>query len=335
MKRSLALLVLAAACGGKAHPGTATSGGACPAADRVVIAEWYDAGGFGDETYGGGMTAAGWRVFLSNKSDTGEGTESPGGNRYEPLSLDAARAAGLTPPPAVWIYVDGAAPCKATVTGGFRMQRDEGPRSTQLGLETTGCPKPAGADGATLAYGLAGDEDFSACTWEQPTKVAERGGAEAGDGNEPWAPSATSTPLPAEVTPLLKPHACAEPACVPLWSAVKLPSGSAYGVTRTWMKPVAGQGTCEIEHDDEVEVFVDAGKGLAPITWAEEYRYVATFEGVFRDAGGPRLLVLDNVGTFDVYTVAPTGTTRARSVRWYDNNEEDSHYHSMAPYCGP
>ncbi len=297
----------------------------------MVIAQWFDAGGFGDETYGGGMATAGWRVFLANQSDTGEGEES-GGNRYEPLTLDAAKAAGISPPAAVWIYVEGAAPCKATVTGGFRMTRDEGPRSMQLGLETTGCPRSTGVDGSTLAYGLTGDEDFSTCTWEQPIKVAERGGTETEDQ---WAPNPTSTPLPAEITPLLKARACDAPACEPLWFAAKLPSGKAYSVTRTWMKPVAGQSSCGIEHDDETEVFVDGGSGLAPIQWAEEYRYVATFEGVFRDAGGPRLLVVDNVGVFDVYTVAPTGTTRSRSVRWYDNNEEDSHYHSMAPYCGP
>lgn len=196
----LPLLLLAAACGGKAHP-AATAAATCPSADRVVIAQWFDAGGFGDETYGGGMATAGWRVFLANQSDTGEGEES-GGNRYEPLTLDAAKAAGISAPAAVWIYVEGAAPCKATVTGGFRMLRDEGPRSMQLGLETTGCPRSTGVDGSTLAYGLTGDEDFSTCTWEQPIKVAERGGTETEDQ---WAPNPTSTPLPAEITPLLKP----------------------------------------------------------------------------------------------------------------------------------
>ena len=51
-----------------------------------------------------------------------------------------------------------------------------------------------------------------------------------------------------------------------------------------------------------------------------------------REAGAP---LIADAGVFDVYAMTPTGTSRARSVRWYDNNEEDSYYHSLAPYCGP
>jgi hypothetical protein len=320
-KPALACALVLAACGGKAHP--SAGGSVCPGPDRVAIGEWV-----------AGDTPAGWRVFLS----TQEGPENAEAS-YAAIPLDQLKAGGVTAPTAVWLYAPGQPPCKATVTGGFRQVVNEGPVSTQLGVETTGCAAPR-PDDAQLIYALLGDEDFAGCTMAMTKEVAHRAGTEVDDK---WVAPTDAAPIPAEVSALLPAHACDAPGCVPLWSVAKTEDNSAYTATRTWMHPVLEPtednptpdgSACSIPHDDETDVYVDAGHGLAAITWPED-RWAQTLEGVFRDAGGPRLLILDNTGTFDVYQVTPTGTSRARSVRWYHNNEEDSHYNSLAPYCGP
>ncbi|MCE9574143.1 MAG: hypothetical protein K8W52_13435 [Deltaproteobacteria bacterium] len=326
MKRLMPVLALAA-CHGVAHPGAVRSDGACPTADRVVVAGWYDAGSFGSDDPGGWLDTDGWRVFLADQRGIGESID-----RYEPITLEALRALGVTPPAAVWLYVDGMPPCKATVTRGFRMEHDDGPIGTQLGVETTGCPKPA--EPYAVTYGLAGDEDLGTCTWERQVQVAARARVQSSERGVHWAPAPTATPLPPEIAARLPPHACATPGCEPLWLVNTVPSGSAFDVTRTWIGPVAGPRPCAFAHDDDTTILVDGGRGLTALPLgASAARF--WMAGVFRDARGPRLVVVHDVGDFDVYAVTPTGATLARRVHWFDHDAEDSNENSVAPDCGP
>jgi len=300
------VLVALAACGAPAAshapisntPARAT--GACPTADRVVLLRWDK----------------GWHAYLSNRTLE----NAPPDTDYKVISpAEAHRALPTT------IWIDG---CRATVTRPFRSYMQEGPVSEQIGVELDGC-KPNATDESFVTYGLIGDEDLSSCRWTLVEQAALRVGDSNGDR---WVKPTKFAPVPAEVAPLIKREdTCKAPACEHLWQvgAVGVEPTYAYDVVQTWIHP-ADKSQCELESENSAEVFVRVNDALAPVPDLENM----ALAGVFHDAGGAKLVVLEDSGIFDVVTVAP-GLSQHKRTTWYDANEETSNYRSLAPYCGP
>jgi hypothetical protein len=305
---------LTAACGAPARktepaPVSAASR-VCPGADRVIVARWME------QTDEGEKLAPGWRAFVTNRS-----IDQDDGPNYQ--ALDRAPA-GVALPSQIWIDAGGT-PCAARVTRAFRMITRVGPVSEQIGVELEGCAKPADAPEET--FGLVGAEDFSGCAWTLTSDVAIRGGDVADDDR--WAPSADSTPIPAEIASAIDQRACTG-GCVPLWY-VRGADAFAYDVIQTWMKSTTGP-SCELEHDDGSTVLVRGTGGLTRLADADVGNQELV--GVFHDAGGARLAVLDDVGEYSVVALGATPKLAVHRV-WFDKNEEDENHRSLAPYCGP
>jgi hypothetical protein len=324
----LASVIALAACGSSspaAHGPASSRGGSCPGADRVVITQWVDADG----------TAPGWRAYLANKSMTADerdaGRDAP---PYQAISEDEARAGGVAVLPAtVWIYTADRPPCRATMARPFRSIMNEGPVSQQIGVELTGCERPA-KNMPTISFGLIGDGDLSGCTWTLAEDVALRQGDVSDEGA--WQAPTKETAIPAEVTPHVRSKACAAPGCQHLWHVQRAGAADhalAYDVVQTWLTPDAKETACNLAHDDAAEILVRQAGGLARLDLAEDSNNMELV-GVFSDGGGVRLAVLEDAGVFEVYAVGATAR-RAVFKRWFDANEEDGNYRSMAPYCGP
>jgi hypothetical protein len=201
-----------------------------------------------------------------------------------------------------------------------------GPVSEQIGVELTGCAAPA-ADGPQEAFGLIGADAPGACAFTMVEDVALR----AADADAHWQVKPGETPLPAELAAALgaSPHACAAPACEALWYA-RGAGTFAYDVVQTWIKPGTGDA-CAFEHDDATTILVRGASGLTALPAADVGNQ--SLVGVFHDAGGARLAVLEDVGEFTVITLGAAAPPVHRV--WFDKNEEDSNWRSLAPYCGP
>jgi hypothetical protein len=332
MARSkLALLLgIACACGSRTRaPGppsnTAPGGHACPGADAVVILQWLDA----SRSEAGAPIAAGWRAFLANRI-----LDEGGGPPYEHITPEDALAAGVAQlPSTIWIYDGDRAPCRGRVTTPFRSIRVEGPTSQQVGVEVAGCDGPA-SGAPTVRFGLSGDAEPAGCAWTMTHEVATRVG-ELSDQGGHWSAPTQERPIPTELAPLVAQRACARPVCERLWTVEAAgPIGGelAYDVVQTWLTPDPHADACELKHDDQAEVFVRGPRGLEKLAMGDGAN--SRLVGVFHDGGGARLVVLEDAGTYDVYSVgAPT--TRAIHRDWFGANEEDDNYRSVAPYCGP
>jgi hypothetical protein len=311
MRPALAMCVLAA-CGSTAGPSTmprGSAGGACPGAERVVVVRWME---MSDD---GTKLPPGWRAFLTNKH-----VESDDRAAYTPTAL-AADA-----PRSIWIYPVDGTPCRATATAGFTLVTNVGPVSEQTGVELSGCAPPTGQSSEDTV-GLVGDEAFAGCTWTPAEDVAGQGGEVGEDGV--WKRIDGGSPIPAELTASVDQRECTG-GCVPLWH-VRAAANDAYDVTQTWMKTTTGDA-CSLEHDDATRMLVRSGGRLVQLP--DDAVGNQELWGVFRDAGGARLLVLDDVGELSIFTIG-AAPALARHVVWFDKNEEDANWRSLAPYCGP
>jgi hypothetical protein len=313
LRSGLAICVLGA-CGSAPVPTATTptagaAAGACPAADRVVFVRWME------RVDDGTKLQPGWRAFLTNRH-----LDHDDGPTY------AAGALAADAPRSIWIYPGEGAPCRATASAGFRLVTNVGPVSEQTGVELTGCPKP-GTDQPEEVLGLPGDDSIAGCAFTPAEGVAVRSGDLGEDGV--WAFSGGETPIPDQLAGLTDHRACTAP-CVALWS-VRAASADAYDVVQTWMKSTTGDA-CSLEHDDATSVLVRSGDRLTPLP-ADAVGNQGLV-GVFRDGGGPRLVVLDDVGEYTVFSVGATPAPPVHRV-WFDKNEEDANWRSLAPYCGP
>jgi hypothetical protein len=257
----------------------------------------------------------GWRAFLTNKH-----VEADDRAAYTSTALSADA------PRTIWIYASDGAPCRATATAGFTLVTNVGPISEQTGVELSGCAQPAGRSSEDTV-GLVGDDPFAGCTWTPAEDVAGQGGEVGEDGV--WKRLDGGTPIPAELSASVDQRACTA-GCVPLWH-VRAAAKDAYDVTQTWMKTTTGDA-CSLEHDDATRMLVRSGDRLVPLP--DDAVGNQELWGVFRDAGGPRMAVLDDVGEFSVFNVS-AAPALARHVVWFDKNEEDANWRSLAPYCGP
>jgi hypothetical protein len=326
MRPTLATCVLAA-CGSAAPRAgaPAAAAGACPGADRVVVVRWME---MSDD---GTKLPPGWRAYLTNQH-----VERDDRAAYTTTALPADA------PRSIWIYPVGGAPCHATATAGFELVTNVGPISEQTGVELSGCAKPDSSLEDTV--GLVGDDAIAGCTWTMASGAGIRSGEFADDGV--WhVPDGGGSPIPAELSAYVEARACDAP-CVAMWRVLAA-AKDAYDVTQTWMKTTTGDA-CSLEHDDATQMLVRSGDRFVRLP--DDAVGNQELWGVFRDAGGPRLLVLDDVGEISIFTIgtapdaAPIGSvTRgggatpalARHVVWFDKNEEDANWRSMAPYCGP
>lgn len=290
--------------------------GACPTADRVVVIS-YAANSTGD----GIPITPMWRAYLQSARVDG------GGASYKAATADEARAAGLAAlPKAVWIPV-GATMCKATVARAF-VEIKVDPPSRQVGVELTGCAAPKDP---VEAFGLVGDEDLAGCVFEPSHEIAARTSRE---GEGPWQPKDAGTPIPAELAKVAAAPACTT-GCEPLWSATAVGPAQApvaYGLLQTWMKPTKDAGACEVPHDDARLTVVRTPRGLVPLDTAVVGNHLLA--GAFHDAGGARLVVLQDTGEFAVYSAQPKPAF-AFHRRVFTPNEETRNFASAAPYCGP
>src|SRR5262249_34581695 len=180
--------------------------GICPAADRVVVTQWLEADG----------SSPGWHAFLSNRSmgaeDRDAGHDAP---PYQVITEDEARAAGVAGLPATaWLSTAHRPPCRASMAKPFRSIMNEGPTSQQIGIELTGCERPA-KNMPTVSFGLIGDGDLSGCTWTLAEDVALRQGDVSDEGA--WKPPAKETPIPADLAARIRTKKCAAPGCEHLW----------------------------------------------------------------------------------------------------------------------
>ena len=269
-----------------------------------------------EQTDEGETLAPGWRAFVTNRS-----LDHDDAPNYQ--ELDRAPD-GVALPSQVWLY--SGAPCAARATRPFRMVTRVGPVSEQLGVELDGCAKAADAPEET--YGLVGGEDFSACAWTLVDDVAQRGGDVS--AYDDWTPMAARPPIPAEIDRVIDHRPCEEPSCVPLWY-VRGAGAFAYDVIQTWMKAARGP-SCELAHDDASTILVRGDRGLTRLADADVGNQQLV--GVFHDAGGARLAVLDDVGEYSIFTLGAAPRLAVHRV-WFDKNEEDANHRSLAPYCGP
>lgn len=335
MKLTIAVLVGSAsllACGGPSNRGTPPGG--CPPAEAVAFAQWSPGG-----AHAGAPAEDAWLVRLGYRDVPGEhGDDEVPAPPTEPVlapgplpGYDVAKL-GLGPlPPTVWLLRAGLPPCAAQVTGHVVERFEDGPISHAISAVLAGCPGPTDDSYAVGWISFAGGEPKD-CRVELPAEVSRRTGVESEDGKYTIDPSGESVvPAPWQVAMPQEP--CDN--CAQLWSIETVagdPAISAVIVTDVVLPIDPEGGACNLETHTHFGIYATPKDGApVPIPLEDVSLY-----GALVDTRGARVVLGAGVDHWAVADVAADGTPGAsRTVQFFLKHEEDSLWHSMAPYCGP
>lgn len=328
---SLALALVAAACGPKAKSppiagGAATGtagavpipeGPPCPAADAVMIAAVHDTGPGAPNR---------WHLPLANRPST---ATSPS---YRVLDAAAASAAGVPAAPAkLWMMVNGTL-CEATAGDYYSSVVLDGPANEILGVQlTTKCALPSNEQ-PQLAVAFAAEAAPTGCVSILPRPVAGRVGD---DQNGRWSVLPQSTPIPDGLAAALPRKEC-QPPCEALWTVAQVDFGGkpvAWDATLEWLRVDPQQDACSWASEGDGGVYLAATGARLDDQHAVSPLHLAT---LLADRGGPKTLLLENVGEYTTVDLTAAPPRVARHLRWYLPNEElYAGDRKLGPYCGP